>query len=139
MATLPAVNLSENLNLVSGLPQPFASKLWASLPSPPLSAQPSLPELFSVLWKAPPDPTFSQDTIRAASPHSPNISLKAKCPLWTHPPLCPLMDLQRSWVGGGRGRSSIPTHLCARSLLIQLPPEQVQLLLLELLLTAHHV
>jgi len=29
--------------------------------------------------------------------------------------------------------------LCERSLLVQLPPKQVQLLLLELLLTAHHV
>lgn len=64
------------------------------------------------------------------------VSLKPRVSFWTGQLAGPLTGFQGPSESGG---SSIITNLAERSLVIQLLPKQVQLLLLKLLLTAHHV
>lgn len=144
VAVPPAINPSKKLNPVPGLPQPFATRLCASLSSPPFSTQSRFPNLLflSVLWGVPPDPTSSPRTLR---PPQVPIHQAQQPPQDQVSPMrssanVPLDGFSRALrlVGAGGAPPSL-THLCERSLDIQLPPKQVQLLLLELLLTAHHV
>lgn len=78
-------------------------------------------------------PTFTQDSAPVAHARSPSPmflqgQVSASGPVsWQAP----------GWVF--RGALPSLTYLYERSLIIQLPPKQVQLLLLELLLAAHHM
>lgn len=72
------------------------------------------------------------------SPFKPAVSLRSSVAFWTNQLAGPWMGFQ-GLAEVGKGALPSLSYLLERSLVIQLPPKQVQLLLLEFLFAAYHM